>query len=286
MRGMGGIAHQHDMRIAVEMAPLAADQAVEIQPGRAADMAGIGHQRSVFEHFGKQVFAEGDGAVLIDLVEAVSEIGFLGGFDNEGRGLVVELVDMRLKPTVVGLAKIEGEGVEELVGAEPDIAVRPGDHVRLEDLRIMIANARIEAVRTDDQIGVRVIEVGIDVRLEDQFDIQRLAAFLQDVQEFLAADADEAVARCALARALEQDFDVVPMVEGVLDLGRTFRIPFAHRNHGRVGEDDAPAEGIIGAVALDDADRMLRVELLHQKREVEPCGAAADTDDAHRFSLL
>src|SRR5580658_5016471 len=36
MSRMSGVAHQHDMRTPVEVAPLRADQPIEIEPGRAA----------------------------------------------------------------------------------------------------------------------------------------------------------------------------------------------------------------------------------------------------------
>ena len=281
VRRMGRITHQHDMRLAVEVAPLAADQAVEVEPGGTAQVAGIRHELGAVEHLGKQVLAEVDRALLVHLAKAVLLVGLLGGFHDEGRGLVVELVDMGLEPAVIRLAEVEGEGVVELVRTEPDIAVGPRHQVRLEDVRIAVADLRVEAVRGDDEIGVRIVEVARDVGLEDQFDAQRLAATLQDVQELLAADADEAVAGSALPGPLEPDFDVVPVVERILDLGGTFRVPGAHRLHRGIGEDDPPAEGIIWPVALDDGDRVPGVLLLHQEREIEPGGAAADADDAH-----
>ena len=87
------------------------------------------------QHLGEQVFAEGDRAVLVELVQAVRLERLLGGLDDEGRGLVVELVDVRLEPAVLGAAEVEGEGVVELVGAEPDVAVGARDQVGLEDRR-------------------------------------------------------------------------------------------------------------------------------------------------------
>jgi hypothetical protein len=52
-----------------------------------------------------------------------------------------------------------------------------------------------------------------------------LAACLQDVQQLLAADADKAVAARADDLALEVQLDVVPVVEGLLDLGGRDRVP-------------------------------------------------------------
>ena len=65
---------------------------------------------------------------------------------------------------------------------------------------VAAADLRIEAVGGDDEVGVGEFEVGIDLALEDELDAERLAAPLQDVEQLLAADADEAMARRAHAR--------------------------------------------------------------------------------------
>jgi hypothetical protein len=85
----------------------------------------------------------------------------------------------------------------------------------------------------------------------------------------------------AHAPALDQHLDVVPMVERDLDLPRGLVVPGAHVLHGGVGEHDAPAEGIVGVVALDHRDAVLGMRLFHQQAEIQPGRAAADTDDAH-----
>ncbi|MNL82841.1 hypothetical protein D3C87_2103270 [compost metagenome] len=60
---------------------------------------------------------------------------------------------------MLGLAEIEGERVEKLVGAQPDIAVRPHRQIGLEHVLIGVAHLGIEAVRGDDQIGVREVQI-------------------------------------------------------------------------------------------------------------------------------
>src|SRR3546814_8772995 len=54
MRGMRGIAEQDD----VPVAPLAADDAREVDPRRAANMAGIGHQLMAAQMIGEDLFAQ------------------------------------------------------------------------------------------------------------------------------------------------------------------------------------------------------------------------------------
>src|SRR5690606_37343882 len=45
-------------------------------------------------------------------------------------------------------------------------------------------------------------------------------------------------------------------------------------------------EGVPGAVALDDGDRVRRIRLLHQDAEVEPGRPAADADDPHQAASV
>src|ERR1700733_8664768 len=167
--------------------------------------------------------------------------GGLSGFDNEGRCAPVELVDVGLEPAVLGLAEVEGEGVERLGGAEPDVAIGADEKVGPELIGISVTDLRIEAVGGHDEVGVRELEVGIDVVLERELHAKRLAAALQDVQELLAADADKAVTRGALPRSLEDKLDVIPMIERVCNLSRALRVCGAHRAHHGVRKNDAAA---------------------------------------------
>ena len=60
MRRVRRIAHEHDVAATVEMAPVAADQPVEVEPGGTAQVACIGHERRPVENFGEEFLAEGD----------------------------------------------------------------------------------------------------------------------------------------------------------------------------------------------------------------------------------
>ncbi len=153
-------------------------------------------------------------------VEAMGLPDGLGRLDDEGRCLVVELVDMRLEPAVLGLFEGEGEGVEGLVRAQPDEAAVGQIDVGLEDVGVALADAAVEAVAGDDQVGLVLRGNGLvvgGVGLEHQIDAKREAALLQDVQQLLAADAAEAVASRAHLAALEEHLDVVPVMELVAD---------------------------------------------------------------------
>jgi hypothetical protein len=66
-------------------------------------VARVGHQRLALQVVGEQLLAEGDRLGLVGLVQAVRQPDVLGALDDEGGGLVVELVDVGLEPAVLGL---------------------------------------------------------------------------------------------------------------------------------------------------------------------------------------
>lgn len=135
--------------------------------------------------------------LLIGAVEAMRLPDVFRGFDDEGRRLLVELVDVGLKPAVLGLLEEKGESVVELVRAEPDVAVRAIDDVGLEDGCVLAADARVDAVGGNDQIGIGILVGRRHFAVEDEFDAEDFAARLQDVEQLLASDADETVPAAA-----------------------------------------------------------------------------------------
>src|ERR1700722_12734154 len=281
MSRMSGVAHQYDMRSPVKAAPLAADQPIEIEPGRSPHVARIGHELRALEGLGKKLLAKRDRGVLVELAQPVRLEGRVGRLDYEGRSVAIKLINVGLKPAMLRLAEVESERVERLADTEPDVAIGADKKIGPELLGVSVTDLRIETIGRHDEIGVREFDVGINLALERELDAKRPATSRQDIQQLLAADANKAVTGRALPRALEDEFDVVPMIECVGDLRRALGIRGAHRAHHRVGKDDAPAKRVIGLVALDHGDFVLWPELFHQEPEIEPGGAAADTDDAH-----
>ena len=121
------------------------------------------------------------------------------------------------------------------------------------------AHAAVDAVAGDDDVGIEVARGALvvgDVVLVAKLDAERFAALLQDAQQPLAADAAEAVAARADRAPAEVDVDVVPAVERAGDLARRLRIRGFEVAERLVGEHDTPAERVVGAVALEHADRM------------------------------
>ena len=80
--------------------------------------------------------------------------------------------------------------------------------------------------------------------------------------------------------------DVVPMGEFAQDRLCTFGIVGLEVVHRLVGEHDAPAEGIVGTVALHHPDAMIRIAQFHGDGEIDARWAAADADDIHFFRYL
>ena len=149
------------------------------------------------------------------------------------------------------------------------------------------ARAAVDAVRRDDEVGVGELRLVRDFVLEDLVHAELAGPLLQEIQQALARDAAEAVAAADEALAGEVDVDVVPVVEAAQDRGVGFGIGRAEVRHGLVGEDHAPAEGVVGPVALVDLHPRGRQGLAQQDGGVEPCGPAPQADDSfHRVGFL
>ena len=285
MRGVRGVAHQHDGGRAVGAAgvhPGLADDARKADPlRRALQVVGVGEQRVAVEVLREQLLAEGDRLLLFHRLQAGRAPDALGRLDDEGRGLVVEAVGVGLEPAPLGFLEGEGEGVEQLSRAVPDEAAVAQVDVGPVGLGVLRADAAVQAVAGDDEIGAGELRIVLHVGFEDELDAERLAAGLQDVEQALPADAAEAVAARDDLVAADVDLDVVPVVEGVEDLRRCGRIGRLQVAERLVGEDDAPAESVVRAIPLDDRDVVRRVQLLHEQREVQAGRAAADADDLH-----
>jgi len=99
------------------------------------------------------------------------------------------------------------------------------------------------------------------------------------VEELFARDAGEPVAAGGDRAAADVDVDVVPPGEGALDGGERLGVGGAEVLEGLVREDDAPAEGVVGPVALEDDDLVRRIRLLREQAEIESGGSSADADD-------
>jgi hypothetical protein len=192
---------------------------------------------------------------------------------------------MSLKPTVFGPTKIKGECIKQFVCAKPNIAVGAYDQVWAK-CRVAIAKLRIDPVCSDDEVGIGKFQIAVHVPFKGQFDAQLLAARLQNVQQFLAPDANKAVTAGAHASALDTNLDIVPMIEGGFNLPGRFQIAGAHVFHGCVRKYHSPSKRIVGAITLDDLDPVVAILLFHQQTEIETGRTTANANDAHAPSPL
>src|SRR5262249_29726707 len=150
---------------------------------------------------------------------------------------------------------------------------------------VALADPAVYAVGGHDQVGVGEAVEAVDLGLEGELDAQVAGAGLQDLQQLLAADAAEAVAARAHRLALEMDLDIVPVGEVGTDLGRALGVVRLQVVQRLLRQHHAPAEGVVRAVALDDADPVRGIAALHRDREIEAGRPAAYADDAHDHLL-
>src|SRR5262249_50076766 len=107
---------------------------------------------------------------------------------------------------------------------------------------------------------------------------------LEDAEEGHAREAGKPVTPYGDFVVPADDVDVVPRDEPLGDRAVARLVRFAQRGERLVGEHDAPAVGVPGAVPLHDQDLVPRILLLHQEGEVEAGRPAADDVDLHRVS--
>ena len=279
---MYGVAHQHHMAAQVVLEPpLIADHALEVNPGRAAQVAGVGHEFFALQVVGKNLFAESNGLVLIGRIQTAGLPGFFGSLDDERRCLVIKFVDVCLEPAMLGADKVKSESLVHLVCAQPDKAIGSSDDVGLENIGVLGADSGVHAIAGNDQVSIGIVFIRLHIGVEHQLDVQGLAALLQDIEQVLTPNPHKTVAAGANGLALEQQLDIVPMVERLLDLPSRDRVPFAHVLHGCVREHHPPTEGVIRLVALNNRNVMSGIHLLHEQCEIQTSGTTAYADNFH-----
>ena len=271
------IAQEHDLAVM----PALAGDAREVEPRRAAQMRRVAHQAVALEISLEQHLARGDAVHPAHLVETERPPGCLVALDDEGRGVRIEPVGVRPDPAVLGLLEDEGERVEHLVGAEPDVLVPAHLDARLENRGVAAPRPAVDAVGRDDQVGVSTGVRMVDLGFEPQLDAEAPRPLLQDIEQALARDASKAMAARADDLPLEVHVDVVPVLEAACNRRGAVRVVLPQPVQRLVGEHHAPTERVVGAVALDHEDVVRRVAQLHRDRTVQPGRTTADADDLH-----
>jgi len=117
--------------------------------------------------------------------------------------------------------------------------------------------------------------------LELELHAERVAAGLEQREQLVARAAAEAVAAAAQDMPLVVDRHIAPVGEVAPDLLVALAVLLAEDAERLVGEDHAEAEGVVGAVALEEHDLVAGPALLGEEREVEPARPPADHRDLH-----
>lgn len=262
---MRRVADQHD----VLMMPLAAENAIEVEPRRAAQVAGIAHQLVAIEILAEYALAKRDRARLVGLVEAGGQPILLARLNDEGAGVGIETVGVELEPTPFRLFEGEGEGIEPLVRAEPDIATFARLDVGLKSVGIFLPHEAVDAVGGDDQVAIGEGRVIRHLGLELLSYAEGGGAGLQDVEQLLPRDAAKPVPAGGDLATLEVDVDIVPMMKIAQDRRVALGIGVREVGQGRIREHHAPTECVVRPIAFDHGDVMSGIGPLHQNGEIE-----------------
>ncbi len=188
---------------------------------------------------------------------------------------------MDLEEAVLALAEQKGEAVQQQVAAEPDELRAPRLDLRPKRLLVRPARQAIHAIRADQQVIVAEVREVVDLALELQRDAQLAAAVLQDAEQPLARDPGDDMPAAAYLGLAVAHGDGVPDDEALRNRLVAGVVGLLEGGEGAVGEDDAPAIGRVGRVALDHANLGARVVLLEQQRGVESGGSRAQDRDLH-----
>ena len=289
VRRVGCITHQHHRHPPVRQIdtvhPGATHNPREPDPvGRAAQMFGVADQRVAVQVAREQPLAKCHTVFLAHVFQSMGSPDLLRGLHDEGRSVLVELVGMGLEPAMFRLLEGKGESVEGLVRTEPHKAAQACIDVGLVGLGVPGADAAVESVAGDHQVGLVLAGQCLIVRyigLEHQFHAHRQTALLQDIEQVLAPDAAKPMTARTHAAALEKYLDIVPVVERVPDLAAARRVGHAQVVQRLVGQHNAPAKGVEWLVPLDYHDPVRRILQLHEQTEIQPRRPAAYAQYIH-----
>ncbi len=220
----------------------------------------------------------GDGRGLVGVDETGGAPGGVRALDDPGRHRFVVRVGVDLEEAGRALLEEEGEGVERARGAEPAEAGAAVFDPRRDGVGELAAGKAVDAVGGDEDVVAVRGELGErrEVALEAERHAELAAALLQDGEQRAPRQRGEAVAARHRAGAAVEGVDGVPAPEAGGDRAVARGIGVAKGAQGLVGEDDAEAVGVVGAVAFDDRHRGVGHRLAQQQRAVEAAGAAAE----------
>ena len=283
-RQLGPRAHREVGRVGgvAEQRHVAVVPARAAHGGEAAPDGAVRHQLVPLQELAEQRLAEGDRVGLARPLEARRAPHLLAALHDPRRHALVERVGVDLEEPVLGLGEEEGEGVERTRGAQPAEAAGPLLDGGLERRGELAPRQAVDAIGRDDEVVIaRELAERRGLVLEAQLHAERAAALVEDGEQCAPRERGEAVAARHRAGAAVVGLDRLPAAEARRDRGEALRVGVAEGAEGLVGEDDAEAVGVVGAVALHHGDAGARHRPPQQQREVEPARPAAQHRHAH-----
>ena len=164
---------------------------------------------------------------------------------------------------------------------------RRGLGAGLEDVREPLAQPRVGAVGGDDQAIARPQQlVGVGFGGEANVDADIDGASLEKGEQHPALHGRHPVAVAQVPLAAQPHFDRVPVHAVLGERGTQDRIGLVDALERGVREDDAEAEGVLGAVALEDGHLSLGVCGLRQRRREEPARTTTQYRYPHSMPLV
>ena len=148
------------------------------------------------------------------------------------------------------------------------------------------ANHALDSVGYNDEIslrfgGHRLQLVGMKFVFEAEHHPQVATALLQNGQQMLSPNTAETVSPRTHGLTSKAHVDVIPAMDGCGNRGAALRICVAQIGDRLIGQHHAPAERIVGAIALEDRDLCLGVAPLHEQRGIEPARSTTHDNDVH-----
>src|SRR5262249_6916157 len=139
----------------------------------------------------------------------------------------------------------------------------------------------VRAIRAEEEIALHELARIGDGRTKTNGDTEVEAAAVEDLEERQSCDAREAGSPDRVSFAAMHHVHVVPGLTIRADPPVGLLVVLPEERQCAVGEDDAPPECVVRAVALDDGDPVRGVTLLEERGEVESAGSAAQDVDLH-----
>ncbi len=208
-----------------------------------------------------------------------------------GPGLGPHLDDERAPLVTVGVGmgphhpcrrvhEHEVELVEHLRGTEPDVSVPALLQGRPQPITQLAADRAVRPVGTDHQVGSREVVETSDFGGEPQVDAQVVGATGQDLEQGPPGECRKAVATGHdLGSVGMTNPDVAPVSEDVAQRIERRSIGLPEPIQCLVAEHHTEAEGVPGAVSLEDGHRGGGVGLLDEDGEIQAGRPSTRYDD-------